>query len=208
MLALALVPRLLPGSAEETTLYSARFALPRGALALPALLTFCSMFVESASMNWSSVFLAGPAGAGVATAAGGVVAFSIAMTAARFAGDSLLVRWGVGQLSVRGGLLSCAGIVLALATRSPVSALAGCALVGAAAPRSSPRSSASPALSPGSPPASGSRPSRPPATRAGRPGPAIGFLARGVGLTGALGVVAVAAALIALLGPRLPHEQR
>ena len=34
-------------------------------------------------------------------------------------------------------------------------------------------------------------------------GPAIGFLARGIGLTGALGLVAVAGAVIALLGPRL-----
>ena len=34
-------------------------------------------------------------------------------------------------------------------------------------------------------------------------GPTIGFLARGVGLSAALGVVAVAGAVIALLGPRL-----
>ena len=34
-------------------------------------------------------------------------------------------------------------------------------------------------------------------------GPAIGFLARGVGLTAALSLIAVAGALIALLGPRL-----
>jgi hypothetical protein len=34
-------------------------------------------------------------------------------------------------------------------------------------------------------------------------GPAIGFLARGVGLTGALGLVGAAALVIALVGPRL-----
>jgi hypothetical protein len=34
-------------------------------------------------------------------------------------------------------------------------------------------------------------------------GPAIGFLARGVGLSAALSLLAVAGALIALLGPRL-----
>ena len=37
-------------------------------------------------------------------------------------------------------------------------------------------------------------------------GPAIGFLARGVGLTGALGLVGVAGLVIALLGPRLRLE--
>ena len=34
-------------------------------------------------------------------------------------------------------------------------------------------------------------------------GPSIGFLARGVGLTGALGLVAAAGLLIAVLGPRM-----
>jgi hypothetical protein len=34
-------------------------------------------------------------------------------------------------------------------------------------------------------------------------GPAIGFLARGVGLSAALGLVGAAALVIALLGPRL-----
>jgi hypothetical protein len=34
-------------------------------------------------------------------------------------------------------------------------------------------------------------------------GPAIGFLARGIGLTGALSLIGVGAALIALLGPQL-----
>ena len=34
-------------------------------------------------------------------------------------------------------------------------------------------------------------------------GPAIGFLARGIGLTGAISLIGVGAVLIALLGPRL-----
>ena len=34
-------------------------------------------------------------------------------------------------------------------------------------------------------------------------GPAIGFLARGIGLSGALGLIIVAGVVIALLGPRL-----
>lgn len=203
VLAVALIPRLLPGAADATV-DTARFALPRGALALPAVLTFCSMFVESASMNWSAVFLAGPAGAGAATAAGGVVSFSVAMTAARFAGDPLLVRWGVGGLAVRGGLVSCAGIVLAITTRSPVPALAGFALVGAGC------AAIVPALFrvAGSAPGIASGAGIAAVATAGYTGgvvqgPAIGFLARAVGLTGALGLVAAAAALIALLGPRL-----
>jgi fucose permease len=202
-LALLLVPRLLPG-ADDAASDTAHFAFPRGALALPALLTFCSMFVESATMNWSAVFLSGPAGASSAVAAGGVVAFAVAMLAGRLAGDPLTVRWGVDGLARRGGLLTIVGLALALVTRSPVPALVGFALVGAGCAAIVPalfRVAASvPGVSPGAGIAS--------VATAGYfggvvNGPTIGFLARGVGLTAALSLVGVAGAAIAVLGPKL-----
>jgi hypothetical protein len=202
--ALLAVPRLLPGREDAVGVETARFALPRGALALPALLTFCSMFVEASTMNWSAVFLAGPAGASPAVAAAGLVSFSVAMAAARFAGDPLLLRWGVTGLARRGGLLSCAGVVVAVATRSPAPALVGFALVGAGC------AVLVPALFrvAGSVPGVGAGAGIAAVATAGYTGsvlngPAIGFLARGTGLAGALGLVAGASALIALLGPRL-----
>jgi MFS family permease len=201
--AIVLGPRLLPG-AEDAAVDTAHFAWPGGALALPALLTFCSMFVESATMNWSAVFLSGPAHASAAVGAGGVVAYSVAMVAARLAGDSLTVRWGVAGLARRGGALTCAGVALALVTRSPVPALAGFALVGAGCAALVPAlfrvAAAAPGVSSGAGIAA--------VATAGYTGgvvngPAIGFLARGVGLTAALSLVAVAGAVIAILGPRL-----
>jgi predicted MFS family arabinose efflux permease len=202
-LALLVWPRLLPGS-EDVATDSAHFALPRGPLALPAALTFACMFVESATMNWSAVFLAGPADASAAVAAGGVVSFSLAMLVARLAGDPLTVRWGVAGLARRGGTLVVIGIVLALATREPVPALLGFALVGAGCAALVPalfRVAASvPGVSSGAGIAA--------VATAGYTGgvvngPTIGFLARGVGLTWAMSVIGVAGAVIALLGPRL-----
>jgi predicted MFS family arabinose efflux permease len=201
--AIVLVPRLLP-SAEDAAVDTAHFALPRGALALPALLTFCSMFVESATMNWSAVFLSGPAHASAAVGAGGVVAFSVALVAARLAGDPLTKRWGVAGLARRGGSLTCAGMALALLTRSPAPALIGFALVGAGCAALVPAlfrvAAAAPGVSSGAGIAA--------VATAGYTGgvvngPAIGFLARGVGLTAALSLIAVAGALIAVLGPKL-----
>ena len=201
--AIVLAPRLL-ASAEDAAVDTAHFALPRGALALPALLTFCSMFVETAAMNWSAVFLSGPAHASAAVAAGGVVAYSLAMVAARLAGDPLTLRWGVAGLAWRGGSLTCAGMALALVTRSPVPALIGFALVGAGSAALVPAlfrvAAAAPGVSSGAGIAA--------VATAGYTGgvvngPAIGFLARGVGLTAALSLIAVAGALTALLGPRL-----
>jgi predicted MFS family arabinose efflux permease len=201
--AMVLVPRLLP-SAEDAAVDTAHFALPRGALALPALLTFCSMFVETAAMNWSAVFLSGPVHASAAVAAGGVAAYSVAMVAARLAGDPLTKRWGVAGLARRGGSLTCAGMALALLTRSPVPALIGFALVGAGCAALVPAlfrvAAAAPGVSSGAGIAA--------VATAGYTGgvvngPAIGFLARGVGLTAALSLIAVAGALIAVLGPKL-----
>ncbi len=199
-LAVLVVPQLL--RAEDAG--AARFALPRGEAALPALLMFCSMFVESATMSWSAVFLAGPAHASGAVAAAGIVAFSVAMALSRFVGDRLLARWGVAGLAQRGGAVACLGIGVALAARTPAAGLAGFALVGAGSAvlvpaifrvaGSSSRTSAAAGIAA--------------VATAGYTGgvingPAIGFLARGVGLTGALGLVGAAALVIALLGSRL-----
>ncbi len=201
--AVLVMPRLLPG-AEDAAVESARFALPRGALALPAFLTFCSMFAESATMNWSAVFLAGPAGAGAALAAGGVVAFSVAMAFARLGGDPLTVRWGVGGLARRGGSLSAAGMLLAITTRSPAPALVGFACVGAGCAAIVPAlfrvAAAAPGIAAGAGIAAVATAGY---TGSVVEGPVIGFLARGIGLSGALGLVVAVSAAIALLGPRL-----
>jgi hypothetical protein len=196
------VPRLLPGTAADVG--SSHFALPHGALALPAFLTFCSMFVESAAMNWSAVFLAGPAHASAAVAAGGVVAFSVAMALARLVGDRLALAWGVAALARRGGALTCAGVALALATRSSVPALAGFALVGAGCAAIVPALFRLAASVSGVAAGAGIAAVATAGYTGGVVnGPAIGFLARGVGLTAAMSLIGVAGALIALLGPRL-----
>jgi fucose permease len=195
-------PRLLPGTAADVD--SAHFALPRGALALPAFLTFCALFVEFAAINWTAVFLTGPVGASATAAAAGLVVYALAMAFARLAGDRLLLQWGIGRLARRSGAFTCGGMVLALATRSTVPALIGFALVGAGCAAIVPAlfrvGGSVPGVSSGAGIASVAT-----AGYAGAVvnGPAIGFLARGIGLSAALSLVAVGAALIAVLGPRL-----
>ena len=195
-------PRLLPGGAADVE--SSHFALPRGALALPAFLMFCAFFVETAAMNWTAVFLAGPAGTSAAVAAAGVVVYALAMALARLFGDSLLLRWGVGGLARRSGSLTCVGLALALVTRSPIPAFVGFALVGAGC------AAIVPALFRvgGSIPGIASGAGIAAVATAGYfggvlNGPVIGFASRGVGLTLALTLMGVGAAVIALLGPRL-----
>ena len=155
-------------------------------------------------MNWSAVFLAGPAHSSAAVAAGGVVAYSIAMVARAPRGRS--ARRALGRPRARaprrrvdrGGhgarardAFRRAGARRLRARRRGVR----CARAGAL-----PRRSAAPGVSSSAGIAA--------VATAGYTGgvvngPAIGFLARGVGLTAALSLIAVAGALIALLGPRL-----
>jgi len=204
--AVIVLPRLLPGH-EDVASDTAHFALPHGSLALPAFLTFLSIFVETATMTWSSVFLAGPVNASAAVAAGGVVAYSIAMAIARFGGDRLTVRWGVAGLARRGGLLSAGGMLLALVTRAPVPALLGLACVGAGCAAIVPALFRLAANAPGVSSGAGIAAVATMGYLGGvSNGPAIGFLARGVGLTKALGLVVVGSLLIAILGPRLERR--
>jgi hypothetical protein len=202
VITLVAAPRLLPGTAAEVE--TAHFALPRGTLALPAVLMFCAFFVESAAMNWSAVFLSGPARASAAVAAGAVVAYAAAMGVARLFGDRLLVRWGFGGLARRSGAITCAGTLLAITTRSTVPALAGFALVGigcaAIVPALFRIGGSMPGISQG---AAFSAVATAGYTGGLMNGPAIGFAARGVGLSAALGLLAVAGAVIVALGPRL-----
>jgi hypothetical protein len=196
------VPRLLPGTAADVD--SAHLALPRGVLALPAGLMFCALFIESAAMNWSAVFLNGPAGASAAVAAGAVVAYAAAMGFARLVGDRLMSRWGIGGLARRSGAMSCAGTLLAIATRSPVPSLVGFALVGVGCAAIVPALFRVGGNAPGVAQSAGIAAVASAGYVGGLlNGPAIGFLARGVGLSGALGLLALAGAVIAVLGPRL-----
>ncbi|MBV8065981.1 MAG: MFS transporter [Actinobacteria bacterium] len=195
-------PRLLPGTASEVE--SARFALPRGALALPAALMFCALFIEFAAMNWSAVFLNGPAHASSAVSAGAVVAYAAAMGVARLAGDKLMLRWGIGGLAQRSGALSFAGVLLAVATRSPVPALAGFALVGVGCAAIVPALFRVGGTAAGVSQGAGIAAVATAGYLGGLlNGPAIGFLAGAVGLSAALGLVAVAAAVITVFGPKL-----
>ncbi len=202
LITLFATPRLLSGTAAGVE--TARFALPRGPLALPAVLMFCAFFVESAAMSWSAVFLSGPVGASAAVAAGAVVAYAAAMGAARLFGDRLLVRWGFGGLAQRSGMVTCVGTLLAILTRSTVPALIGFALVGIGCAAIVPALFRIGAAMPGISQSAGVAAIATAGYTGGLVnGPTIGFVARGVGLSAALGLLAVAGAVIVVLGPRL-----
>ncbi|GAA4585081.1 MFS transporter [Planotetraspora phitsanulokensis] len=116
------------GIADRTA--APRRRLPQGAFFL-GVLAFCGLIGEGASADWSSVYLHDDLGSSPGFAAAAFAAFSVMMTAGRFAGDRLAARLGPVAL-VRGcGLLGAAGLAVNLLIGTPVAGVVGFALFGA-----------------------------------------------------------------------------
>jgi len=92
---------------------------------------FCILLSEGAMADWTAVYLRQVLKADQGTAAAGYAVFSAAMATFRFLGDMITARLGP-LLTVRGGsMVAAAGLLWALAMRSPALSLPGFALAGA-----------------------------------------------------------------------------
>ncbi|MFI6359194.1 MFS transporter [Streptomyces sp. NPDC050743] len=164
-----------------------------------ALMTFLAALVEDAPASWSGVYLR-HVGADTATAAAGYAAFSAGSVLARLFNDWMVDRIGWDRL-IRVGTLCCAAALTgALLLGQPGITLAAFVVAGAGIS----------AVFPGAFTAAGGLPNAPVAMGqvgfAGNLGwllvsPIIGGLATFVGLPTALGLLVVAAVVIAGLAP-------
>ncbi len=171
---------------------------PRRLLGLGGL-TFCALLAEGAMGDWSAVYLRDDLGAPPALAGAGFAAFSLAMAVGRFGGDRLAVRLGPVRLLRLSGGLAAGGLAAALVAAHPGAAIVGAGLVGLGLANSIPvlfgAAGRMPGLAPGAALAA--------VATTGYGGflagpPAIGLVADARGLPVALGLVALACALIAL----------
>lgn len=122
--------RFLPAAADRPE-SPPRLARPPLRLAPLAALAFAGLFAEAAAMDWSAVYVAGPAGGGDEIAPLGFATFSLSMAVFRLTGDRMTVRLGPVALTRLGGVTSAAGLALALAAQTVPAALAGFVLMGA-----------------------------------------------------------------------------
>ncbi|GAA4079743.1 MFS transporter [Actinomadura miaoliensis] len=173
----------------------------RGARRMLALLGFiglCSFVGEGAMADWSAVYLRETLDTGAGIAGLGYAGFAVAMTVGRLAGDRIVARYGPVRVLRAGALISALGLGLGLAAGHPVAAIIGFTLFGIGIAPVAPVTFSAAGNLPGVPAAHGiSR-----VTAVGYLGllggpPVIGFVAQGVGLTGALCVpVALVAAIL------------
>jgi MFS family permease len=174
---------------------------PRRLLALGAL-AFACLLIEGASADWSAVYLRDELGTTAAIAALGFTSFSITMTLGRIFGDRLVDRFGPEAVVRGGGGLAAVGFGLALVAAAPVPAVVGFACLGAGMAGVVPIVFRASGHVPGMAPGIGLAA----VSSTGYLGflvgpPIIGGLAELVGLPGALVVVVVLCAAVALLAP-------
>jgi len=190
---------LLPASTDVAGEGPA-FARPTRTLAGLGAIAFCVLLGEGAMADWSAVYLSGPLGTGPGFAAAGYAVFSLTMATGRLIGDRLVQRLGAVTLVRSGGALAALGLGLSLTVGQPAVALAGFACAGAGFSIVFPVALSAAGRAKGAAPG----PAIAAVSTAGYSGflvgpPAIGFLAEAVGLGGALYVVVLLSATIALL---------
>ena len=172
--------------------------LPRGPALFLGLLALLCMAVEGALVDWSALVLRQQTGASAAQAALGFSLFSITMAACRFAGDSLVLRFGARNVMVAGGLAMAAGVLLAVGTGNYLVSALGFGLVGLGAANVVPVIFTAAARTPGMAPGVGLAT----AATVGYSGlllgpPVIGWIAAHAGLAVGVGSLALAGAVIA-----------
>ena len=106
------------------------FAWPRGRLLPLALIALAVLLAEGAVADWSAVYLRQELGAGVGTAGLAFTAFSLTMVAGRLAGDHVVARWGRVRAVRVSALIAMAGGLVVVLVPSVFVAVLGFAAMG------------------------------------------------------------------------------
>lgn len=99
-------------------------------LVLLSLIAFCAALAEGAVGDWSGVYLREHLSAAAGLAAGGFIAFSIAMAGMRFAGDWLRAYFGERWILGSGGLVAAASVIVGLVSEQIIVTIVSFGLVG------------------------------------------------------------------------------
>ena len=94
------------------------------------LIALCAAYDEGAIGDWGALHLRQDLGAGAGVAAAGYAAFALAEASGRLSGTALLERLGRTRVLILGGLIACAGMLLASLASYVWLALAGFAATG------------------------------------------------------------------------------
>lgn len=181
----------------------ARISLPSRAVLPLGLLAVLVALIEGGIGDWVGLYLERDLGTDAGFAALGFAAFSLGVTAGRLTGDRLNRRFGAGRLIRAGLALVALALGVVLLTGHPAVALAGIAITGVGVANAVPLLfSAGGHIPPSGPSLAAVFTMAYTGFLAGPP--IIGFIADAIGLPVTLGLLLLAAAVGALLAPRVP----
>ncbi|HEX9342318.1 MAG TPA: MFS transporter [Actinomycetota bacterium] len=207
-------------AADDGSRQALRLARPSRWLVLLGLIGFCCLFGEGAAGDWSAVYLREVRAASPAVAALAFAAFSLAMTSGRLLGDRATARWGP-RLALRAGAsLAAGGLLVALLIPTRPAGILGFGLLGAGLSITIPIVFSSAGRGAGGSGDQGQPSGRPPVQQPAGPAiaavtgmsylgglagpPLIGMVAGQLGLTRALGLIVLLAAVAAVLAGVAP----
>jgi fucose permease len=194
------------GTGGDADSAKAHFAWPRGLLLVIGLLIFAGMTAEGVMYDWSVLYLKEEVAMPQALAALGYATFAGAMALARFGGDALRERYAEPTILRVGATVATLAMAVVLLAANPWIALVGFAVMGAGLAPVAPilfnAATRVPGVSRAAAIAS--------VTSIGYSGfmigpPLIGVIATATSLTVALGVLVVAAALLAFGARYVPR---
>jgi len=122
--------RLLPHRPEPEVEEPPAFAIPSRALLVIGLVGLCAVFAESASQDWSAVFVHTRLGEPTSIAALAVSTFACCMAVARILGDQLVHRVGPVTAVRLCALCATLGGLVVVLSRDVVVVIAGFGLLG------------------------------------------------------------------------------
>ena len=177
------------------------FAIPSRALWMLAIVAFCIFLGEGAIADWSTVYLEEYLAASSLVAGLGYAGFAFSMALGRFYGDVLIHQLGPRNIIRTGALIAAVGIAIVLGWDSSWNAVVGFAVAGIGYSCIVPVAFSEAAKVPGMVPGAS-------IAAIGSLGylgmligpPVVGFVAEGIGLKLALGIVGVLALITAGIG--------
>ncbi len=179
----------------------ASFALPTGAVIGIALLTFIANGLEGSVNDWSSLYLHAVRGLSESSAAAGFAIFAAVMAAMRLFGGPLVTWIGTRGILLYGGLFASVGLLVVVFAPWPLLSAAGFGLVAIGLANTMPVLFSVAARTPGAAPSVNVAAVATTALVGFLVGPpAIGFTAQYLGLGMAIGLLSIAALIIAAAG--------
>jgi MFS family permease len=107
------------------------FARPDKSIINFGLIAFCSMICEGAMFDWSGIYFLKVVNSGAAWVTVGYTAFMCTMATGRFIGDWVAYRLGMKRMLQLSGIMTAAGLLLAVLFPQFITATIGFLIVGA-----------------------------------------------------------------------------